>query len=270
VSETLEARRLHVRHPGGDRDALRDVTLALQPGEILALVGPNGSGKSTLLAALGRELRVRQGRALLGGRPVAELTPRRFARRVARLPQDPVTPEGLRVEDLVALGRHPHRGFFAAMGARDRDAIGDALDAVSLAGHRKRKLETLSGGERRRAWLAMVLAQEPEVLLLDEPTAALDLRHQWELLALLRELNAERQVSIVASLHDLEQAAGIAHRMAVLFRGRVYAVGKPADVVDEPMLLDVFGVEARVSPERDQGRGLRIQVLGPGDPLRSL
>jgi len=270
VSPSLAAHRVHVRHSGADRNALRDVSLALRPGEILALVGPNGSGKSTLLAALGRELGASSGEVRLDGAPAARLTSRRFARHVARLPQEPETPEGLTVEALAAFGRTPHRGLLGAPGPRDRRAIADALAAVSLGNLRHRKLETLSGGERRRAWLAMVLAQEPDVLLLDEPTAALDLRHQWEVLTLLRALNAERQVSIAVSLHDLEQAAFVAHRMAVLFRGRLYAAGKPEEVVDEAMLLDVFGVAATATWEDGDVGGLRIRVHGPGDPLRSL
>jgi len=270
VSPELRAERVHVRHPGSERSALRDLSHALREGEILTLVGPNGSGKSTLLASLGRELAPRSGAIRLGDTRVGSLPARRFACCVARLPQDPETPEGLTVEELVAFGRNPRRGFLASLGAHDRDVIADSLVAVALNEHRKRRLETLSGGERRRAWLAMVLAQEPEILLLDEPTAALDLRHQWELLDLLRELNAARQVSIVASMHDLEQAVVLGQRMAVLHRGRLYALGKPADVLDEEMLLDVFGVEARVTPDDLREGGLCVQVLGSGDPLRSL
>ncbi|MEZ4352149.1 MAG: ABC transporter ATP-binding protein [Myxococcota bacterium] len=266
VAVRLRAERLHVRHPGIDRDAVRDVSLAVRSGEILALVGPNGSGKSTLLRSLGRDLALRRGEVFYGEMPVRRWPRRRLARRLARLPQDPQSPEGLTVDDLVRAGRHPHVGGFAALGDRDRHAVEEALAAVELADLRDRPLEALSGGERRRAFLAMALAQEPECLLLDEPTAALDLRHQLELLALLERLNRERGTTIALSIHDLEHAARIADRIAVLSRGRIYAVGPPAEVLTGETLLDVFRVDARVDAD---DRGLRIRVLGPGDPIRS-
>jgi len=230
----LESRRVHLRHPRAERDAVRDVTVAVAPGEIVALVGPNGSGKSTLLAGLGRELPPRSGRIHFAGEDAFRIPRRRFSRRVGRLPQEPACPEGVPVE---------------------------ALDL------RTRKLETLSGGERRRAWLAMVLAQEAEALLLDEPTSALDLRHQWEVLDLLERANRERRLTLVLSLHDLEQAASLAHRLVVMHRGRGCAAGPPAESLSEEMLRDVFGVEARVDKEDGV---LRVRVRGPGDALRSL
>lgn len=263
----LEARRLHVRHAQAERDAVRDVTLAIFPGEIVALVGPNGSGKSTLLAALARELAPRSGAVRFAGAPAGALARRAFARRVARLPQDPAVPEGLTVEALVGNGRHPHVGPLAPFTARDRAAVRTALRALDLLGLRARKMETLSGGERRRAWLAMVLAQEPALLLLDEPTAALDLRHQWEVLDLLARLNRERGLTLVVSLHDLAQAAGLAHRLAILHRGRLYAAGPPERCLTEETLRDVFAVDARLAKEDG---ALAVRVRGPAEPLRSL
>ncbi|MEZ4331642.1 MAG: ABC transporter ATP-binding protein [Myxococcota bacterium] len=262
----LEANRIHVRHPGIDRDALRDVSLQVTTGEILALVGPNGSGKSTLLRSLGRELDAHQGAVLLDGKKLTSLPRRWLARRMARLPQDPQGPEGFTVESLVRTGRHPHIAYFAAYGEADERAVAEALDAVELADLRTRPLASLSGGERRRAWIAMALAQEPDFLLLDEPTNALDLRHQYELLDLLRRLNRERGTTIVVSLHDLEHAAHVADRVAVLSRGRLYAVGPPEEILTEETLLDVFRVATRI--RRDEG-GLSLRVLGPGDPIRS-
>ncbi len=263
----LEAERVSLRHPQADRDAVRDVSLTVAAGEIVALVGPNGSGKSTLLAGLAREIAPRAGRIRFDGQPLERLARRRLAKRVARLPQDPAVPEGLTVEALVANGRHPHVGALAPLGAGDRLAIRTALSAMDLGDLRARKVETLSGGERRRAWIGMVLAQEPELLLLDEPTAALDLRHQWEVLDLLARANRERGLTIVVSLHDLEQAAGLAHRLAILHRGRLYACGPPERCLGEEMLRDVFAVDTRITKE--DGR-IGIRVRGPGDPLRSL
>jgi len=267
MSAALTLEGVHVRHPGGDRDALRDLALAVGRGEILALVGPNGSGKSTALATLGRALAPRLGRVLDDGRDVRALGARSFARRVARLPQQPACPEGLTAAELVESGRHPHRGFLAPLGAGDRAVVREAMRATDVLDLRHRKVETLSGGERRRVWLSMVLAQEAPLLLLDEPTAALDLRHQREVLALLRRLGRERRTTMVVVLHDLEQAAWLADRVAVLHRGRLYAAGAPAACIVPDMLRDVFGVAARVSTDAD---GLAVRVLGSADPLRAL
>jgi len=265
-SLALEARRLHVRHPGVDRDVLRDASLKVRESEILALIGPNGSGKSTLIRSLGRDLEARKGEIFVEGDPLSSYPRRRLARRVARLPQDPQTPEGLTVEALVECGRHPHVGAFGRLGSRDQSIVAEALEAVEIADLRTRPLEMLSGGERRRAWIAMAIAQQPRVLLLDEPTSALDLRHQFELLDLLVRLNRERRTTIVLSIHDLEHAAHIADRVAVLSRGRVYDVGPPERVLNEETLLDVFHVESRIT---DEEGGLTIRILGPGDPLRN-
>jgi len=263
----LEAERVHLRHPGSERDAVRDVSLRVRAGEVLALVGPNGSGKSTLLAGLGREIRARAGAIRLDGNDLHRIARRVFARRVARLPQEPACPDGLRVRELVRGGRHPHVGLFADYAADDERAIRDAVTAMDLGDLLGRSMETLSGGERRRAWLAMVLAQETDVLLLDEPTAALDLRHQWEVLDLVSRVNRERGTTVVMSLHDLEQAAAHAHRLGIVCRGRLYAVGPPEQCLTEEMLRDVFGVDALVVKEDG---ALRVRVRGPGDPVRNL
>jgi iron complex transport system ATP-binding protein len=267
VSSALRAERVTLRHVGADYDSVRDVSVAVERGEVLALVGPNGSGKSTLLAGLARDLAPRVGRIALGDSDAWRLSRRAFARRVARLPQDPACPEGLSVEALVATGRYSHRGPLLPLLPEDRRAVRDALTSLELSDLRLRAVETLSGGERRRAWLAMVLAQGSEILLLDEPTAALDVRQQWEVLILLGRLNREHGTTLVVSIHDLEQAAALAHRVAVLHRGRLYDVGAPERCITPEMLRDVFGVDADVTKEDGF---LRIRVRGPADPLRSL
>jgi iron complex transport system ATP-binding protein len=266
VTAHLEARRLWVRHPRSPFDALRDATLGVARGEILALCGPNGSGKSTLMAALAGTLRPHAGEVRIDGVDLQSLGARERAHRLARLPQEPRGPDGLTVEALVAMGRYAHRGRFAGQGREDRAAVRTALEAVDLIDLRGRALERLSGGERRRAWLAMVLAQGAPLLLLDEPTAALDPRFAWEVLEHLVRIHRQRGTTIVLALHDLEDAARVADRIALLYRGRVYAVGQPKDVLVRDALRDVFGIDAEVTWA---GR-LRIDVLGPADRVRSL
>lgn len=263
----LEARRLHLRHPRGTRDVVRDVSLEIGRGEIVALVGPNGSGKSTTLAALGGGLAPRAGEVLVDGVRLRRVARRMLARRIARLPQEPVCPEGLTVEDLVLCGRHPHRGWLETPRSEDRIAVSSAIRTMGLADLRHRRVETLSGGERRRAWIAMVVAQRAELLLLDEPTAALDVRHQGEVLDLLVRVNRERRTSIVLVLHDLEHAARVADRIAVLHRGRLYDVGEPERCLVPEMLRDVFGIAARIDRE---GCRLRVRIDGTADPERRL
>lgn len=260
MSEILVATEIHARHPTSDRDALRDLTLGVEQGEILALVGPNGSGKSTTLAVLANALRPRRGQVHLDGTDVRQIGRQQLARRVARLAQHPVCPEGLTVEQLAFCGRHPHRRPFAGPVARDREVVRAALDAVDALGIREREVQTLSGGERRRAWLAMALSQEAEIMLLDEPTAALDLRHRHELLALLHRLRTEEGRTLVVVLHDLDEAAAIADRVAVMQGGRLYDVGSPARCFCPRMLRDVFGVIADVTWAA--GR-VHVSVHGP-------
>lgn len=267
VQKGLRAERIHVRHEGGERDVLRDVSVHLEPGEILALVGPNGSGKSTLLAALAGELAPHRGAVSLDGEPCHRMARRRFARRVARLPQEPQAPPGMLVRELVRLGRFAHRSPLAALGLEDEGRVQWAMRRLEIDDFASRPVMTLSGGERRRAWLAMVLAQGAGIVLLDEPTAALDLLHEWEILELLREINREEGISIVVSLHDLAHAARIAHRSVVLHRGRVYDMGPPEVCLDPDLLRDVFRVEAELVGE-DADR--RILVKGRGLPIRSL
>lgn len=267
MTSTLEARRLKLRPRGADHDVVRDVSMTLRPGEILALVGPNGSGKSTLLSALARSLEPRGGELRLGEEDAARMTRRRFAREVAWLPQQPEAAQGVTVEELVAQGRHAHRPLVGGPSPEDRRAVDRALRAMDVLDLRRRAVETLSGGERRRVWLALALAQEAPVLLLDEPTAALDLRHQWEVLALLSALNREHGLTLCVVLHDLEQAAALAHRVVVLHRGRIYTSGAPEVCLSEETLRDVWAVDARVSKEDGF---LRIRVRGPADPVRHL
>lgn len=262
----LDGEGLHARHRGATREALRDVWIGVGAGEVVALVGPNGSGKSTLLATLGRCLDKSAGRLLLSGEE-GHLSRRAWARQVAFLPQEPQAPAGLTVEQVVARGRHSHRPAWGGDTPADRAAVARALGRLDLQEVRGRPLETLSGGERRRAWLAMVVAQEATVLLLDEPMSGLDLAQRLEVGELLRRLAKDERKAILVVLHDLTEALRCADRVVVMHRGRIYASGRPEVVLASDTLLDVFRLEARVErgPE-----GLRLAVQGPAPGSRFL
>jgi iron complex transport system ATP-binding protein len=258
----LRAERLTV---GYDDAAVVDgLDLAIPAGRITAVVGANGCGKSTLLRALARLLRPRTGAVLLDGRAIGELPSRMVARRLGLLPQSPVAPDGLTVEDLVARGRAPHQGLFRQWSAADAAAVEEALAATGTAALRARPVDELSGGQRQRAWIAMTLAQQTELLLLDEPTTFLDLAHQVEVLDLLDGLVHEHGRTVVMVLHDLNQACRYADQLVAVCDGRVHAAGPPGDVVDAAFVRDVFGLEAAVVADPVTGTPLCV----PSAPAR--
>ncbi len=219
-------------------------------GEWVALIGPNGAGKTTLLRALAGLVRY-EGVVRLGDRDASTLRRRELARRVAVVPQEPVTPPWLTVAEYVLLGRTPYLGALAREGQDDRDAAGRALDRLDLLAFRDRPLGTLSGGERQRVVVARALAQEAELILLDEPTAALDIGHQQQALELLDELRADARLTLVAAIHDLTLAAQYADRIVLIDAGRVIADGEPEDVLTEELLGARFNASVRVV--RDEG-----------------
>lgn len=236
----------------GPTPLLEDVTLEAARGEMLAVVGPNGAGKSTLLSAISGDRPVSEGRVLLGGDPVETLDVDELSRLRAVLSQDLPTRIPFPVWDLVEMGRHPHRRDPEASAERERNAVRRALTSVELLGWEGRIVATLSGGERMRAHLARVLAQETPIVLLDEPTASLDIAHQEHTLRLCEGLAAEGR-TVVAVLHDLNAAARYADRVAILDRGRLRAVGPPWDVLDADVLSEVYRQPIRVvdHPLRD-------------------
>jgi iron complex transport system ATP-binding protein len=244
----------------GGRTVLGGVDLKIAPGGVTALVGPNGSGKSTLLKALARLLAPSVGAALLDGEIIAKLPTREVARRLAILPQGPAAPAGMSVRELVEQGRFPHAGALGMLRRQDHAAVREALALTGTHAFAERPLEALSGGERQRAWIALALAQATPWLLLDEPTTFLDIGHQYEVLDLVARLNAERSVSIVMVLHDLNQAARFASRMIVMNNGAVHADGEPAAVLTPAMLADVFAMEARVIADPETGAPFMIPV----------
>ncbi|HEY0215966.1 MAG TPA: ABC transporter ATP-binding protein [Cellulomonas sp.] len=229
-----------------------DLTVAVPRGSFTVIIGPNGCGKSTLLRALARTLKPRQGRVLLDGEPMDRMRTKAIARRLALLPQSPITPEAITVGDLVARGRFPHQGLLRQWSAQDARAVDAALAATEVADLRDRYVSELSGGQRQRVWLAMALAQETDLLLLDEPTTFLDIAHQFEVMDLCAGLHEEGR-TLVAVLHDLNQAARYGSHLIAMRDGRVVAQGTPDEVVTAELVRDVFGLACRVVPDPETG-----------------
>jgi iron complex transport system ATP-binding protein len=230
----------------GERIVVDELDLAVAPGAITAIVGANGCGKSTVLRALARLLRPTAGAVRLDGVPLVDRPPREVARTIGLLPQQPIAPEGIAVADLVGRGRHPHHGPLSRWNRRDHEAVAAALAATDTIDLADRPVDELSGGQRQRVWIAMALAQETDILLLDEPTSFLDLNHQLEVLDLLTDLNRDRGTTIVMVLHDVNLAARYAHLLVALREGKVHASGRPHDVLSPELVQEVFGIGSRV------------------------
>jgi iron complex transport system ATP-binding protein len=245
VSAVIEARALVVDR--GRRRVLRGVALGLGAGEALALVGPNAAGKSTLVRALAGLLPSAGGEVLLQGRPLAAWSRSALAQRVALVAAEDEAPDRIAVEDRVALGRYPHRGALAPMTDEDRSAVARALRQTQIQHLARRPLGTLSAGERQLASLARGLAQEPSVLLLDEPASHLDVRHQLHLFRILDDVR-QRGVAVLAVIHDLPRAAAWAPRLALLAEGRIAADGPSAEVLESDAAERAFGVAIRGVP----------------------
>ncbi len=243
-----------------DRTVIDDLSLELPTGRITAIVGANACGKSTLLRSMSRLLRPAGGQVLLDGRAVHETPARELARTLGLLPQSPIVPEGISVVDLVGRGRHPHQRAFQRWSRADDDAVGTALDVTGTAELADRNVDELSGGQRQRVWIAMALAQETDVLLLDEPTTFLDVAHQVEVLDLLRDLNLRNGTTIVMVLHDLNLAARYADHLVALADGTVCAAGTPAAVLTEETVRRVFGLESVITTDPVSGSPLMVPI----------
>lgn len=244
----------------GDTEILHGLDLVVPPSRITVIVGANACGKSTLLRAMSRLLSPQSGKVLLDGKSIHRTPPRELARTLGLLPQSPIAPEGITVADLVSRGRHPHQNLFSRWSLKDDEAVDGALTATKISDLAERPVDELSGGQRQRVWIAMALAQQTEVLLLDEPTTFLDISHQVEVLDLLTDLNHTRGTTVVMVLHDLNLAARYAHYLVAVAGGRVHVSGKPEDVLTEENVRQVFGLESRIITDPTSGRPIMLPI----------
>ncbi|MFD3652401.1 ABC transporter ATP-binding protein [Streptomyces sp. NPDC058620] len=250
-----------------DRTVVHELDLAVPDGQVTVIVGPNACGKSTTLRALGRLLKPRGGAVLLDGTELSKIPTKRIAQSIGLLPQTPVAPEAITVSDLVARGRQPHQHWWQQWSDEDERAVTEAMARTDVSGLADRSVDELSGGQRQRVWIAMALAQETDLLLLDEPTTYLDISHQVEVLNLVRRLAAPaadgtRGRTVVTVLHDLNQAARYADHLIAMKEGRIVAEGHPSDVVTADLVREVFGLEAVIVPDPVTGSPLVV----PGAP----
>ncbi|MGF1698587.1 ATP-binding cassette domain-containing protein [Vibrio lamellibrachiae] len=235
---------------------LQSTNLTFQTGKVTTLLGHNGCGKSTLIKLLSRQNSPASGKVLLNGENVADLTSQQFALNVAYLPQHPPITDGVTVRELVCFGRYPWKGAFGRYSQKDHQLVDEAIEKVGLTTFSDRFVATLSGGERQRAWVAMLLAQQSQCIVLDEPTSALDVAHQYELLALIRELNQTLGLTVIMVLHDINMAAKFSDHLVALHSGRVIAEGTPEEFMTPEVLHQIYGMELALFQHPETGQSI--------------
>jgi iron complex transport system ATP-binding protein len=224
----------------------QDLSLEVKEGKITTIIGPNGCGKSTLLKTMGRNLKQKTGKVYLQGQDLSTIHTKQIAKFLSLLPQNPIAPSQLKVEELISYGRYPHRNNVNKLLIEDRETIEWAMDITKTTSFRNREIASLSGGQRQKVWLAMALAQETEVLLLDEPTTYLDMAHQLDVLQIIEKLNKEQKRTIVMVLHDINHAARFSHEIVAMKEGKIITIGTPAEIITQEVLKEVFHINARV------------------------
>ncbi|WP_077965513.1 ABC transporter ATP-binding protein [Ensifer adhaerens] len=241
-------------------EILHGLDLTIPPGKVTVIVGANACGKSTFLRTLSRLIAPSAGQVMLDGKSIHRTPSRELARTLGLLPQSPIAPEGITVADLVSRGRHPHQSLFSRWTRQDDEAVDSALTATKTIDLAERPIDELSGGQRQRVWIAMALAQQTDILLLDEPTTFLDINHQIEVLDLLTDLNGTRGTTVVMVLHDLNLAARYADHLVAIADGRVQISGTPEEVLTEATVRQVFGLDSRVISDPTSGRPIMLPI----------
>lgn len=230
----------------GNLDIVKDLNLEIPKGKITTIIGANGCGKSTILKTIARILQPKSGDIFINDKNIKDQSSKELAKTMAVLPQSPQAPSGLTVEELISYGRFPHQKGFGKMKKEDKDIVSWALEATGISEFRDRKIEALSGGQRQRAWIAMALAQQTDILVLDEPTTYLDLAHQLEVLNLLEELNKKQRTTIVMVIHELNNAARFADHMIGVKKGKIACQGSAYEVMTKENLKELFNIDAEI------------------------
>lgn len=225
---------------------INNIDVVIPNNKISVIIGANACGKSTLLKTLARLIKPVSGEVVLDGKKISEIPPKQLARVLGLLPQSPVVPEGISVSDLVSRGRFPYQNFLKGMEKKDYEAVEEALEIMGITELANRSVDELSGGQRQRVWIAMALAQQTDILLLDEPTTFLDITYQVEILDLLTDLNKKRGTTIVMVLHDINLSARYADYIFAVKKGNLIAQGVPGDIITEDLMKKVFGLDCAV------------------------
>ncbi|KXG09151.1 putative siderophore transport system ATP-binding protein YusV [Anoxybacillus sp. P3H1B] len=228
------------------KTVIQDVSLVVPSGKISVMIGANGCGKSTLLKTMARLIKPTSGQIILDGKPISQFPPKQLARILGLLPQSPVIPEGITVADLVGRGRFPHQSWLSGWTKKDYEAVAEAMEFMNIIEFANHPIDELSGGQRQRVWIAMALAQQPDILLLDEPTTFLDITYQIEILDLLTDLNRKHGTTIVMVLHDINLSARYADHIFALHKGRLVAEGEPPKVLTSTLIKEIFGLDCTV------------------------
>lgn len=230
----------------GDKPVVQNLSLRVKKGQVVSIIGPNASGKSTILKSIAGIIKPVSGKIFIEEKDISKMDSKKLAQKVSILLQQNKNPDDMSIEELVYFGRYPHKKWFEGFEASDKKIIEEVMKLTNTFALRDKTLETLSGGERQRAWIAMALAQEPDILLFDEPTTYLDMAHQIEFLELVNRLNKETGVTVVLVLHDLNQAARYGNYLFAMKEGKIFAQGSPEEVLNPQNILSIYNIEAKI------------------------
>ncbi|UTC64277.1 ABC transporter ATP-binding protein [Treponema sp. OMZ 788] len=236
----------------GEKHVVQNLNLRVKKGQVVSIIGPNASGKSTILKSIAGIIKPVSGKIFIEEKDISKMDSKKLAQKVSILLQQNKNPDDISIEELVYFGRYPHKKWFEGFEASDKKIIEEAMKLTNTFALRDKTLETLSGGERQRAWIAMALAQEPDILLFDEPTTYLDLAHQIEFLELVNRLNKETGVTVVLVLHDLNQAARYGNYLFAMKEGKIFAQGNPEEVLNPQNILSIYKIEADIINRPDR------------------